>query len=141
VAGHRPTPLLEDIVRKRGLRPLKNSKQDRVSMAEHDAVDVILDAALTFEEQFLVCSWAARLLHVLGLVVECKDGEVAGCRRPARQANGRRNGPARNRAVKVRGASVSGASFSWRDQSRAQKRSACLRKWGTIAKSKAPRDR
>jgi hypothetical protein len=75
--GFKPTALLKDIVRKRGLRPLKNSKQDRVSMEEHDAVDLIFDAALAFEEQSLVCHWAARLLHVLGLVVRCKDGESA----------------------------------------------------------------
>jgi hypothetical protein len=70
--GFKPTLLLEDIVRRRGLRPRKRSKKEVPSIEDQDVLDSIFDAALTFDERFLVCDWAADLLHVLGLVVRCR---------------------------------------------------------------------
>jgi hypothetical protein len=75
--GFKPTALLEDIVRKRGRRPLNKSRKGTPSIQEQDALDLILDAAVPFEEQELVCPWANILLQVLGLVVVCEDGESA----------------------------------------------------------------
>jgi hypothetical protein len=75
--GFKATALLEDIVHKRGLRPLKKSKKATPSIQEEDALDLIFDAAVPFAKQHLVCSWAASLLQVLGLVVKCEDGESA----------------------------------------------------------------
>jgi hypothetical protein len=72
--GFKPTPRLFDIVLRRSLRPLKNSKKASASIEENDVLNSIFDAALADEEQDYVCPLARVLLYVLGLIVHSKDG-------------------------------------------------------------------
>jgi hypothetical protein len=73
--GFKPTVILEDIVRRRAFRPLKNSKKEEPTIEEEEFLDSIFDAALPFEEWLSVCPFALLLLNILGLVVHTKYGD------------------------------------------------------------------
>jgi hypothetical protein len=73
--GFKPTVILEDIVRRRAFRPLRNSKKEEPTLEEEEFLLSIFDAALPVEEWCSVCPFAYLLLHVLGLVVNTKYGD------------------------------------------------------------------
>lgn len=73
--GFKPTHLLESIVAKRHLRPLKDSKKACASTEDTDVLNSIFDAAVAYEDHCYVCTLARVLLYVLGLVRYSRDGD------------------------------------------------------------------
>jgi hypothetical protein len=73
--GFKPTEILEDIVRRRAFRPVRNSKKEEQTLEEEEFLLSIFEAALPVEEWCSVCPFAYLLLNILGLVVYTKCGE------------------------------------------------------------------
>jgi hypothetical protein len=73
--GFKPTEILEDIVRRRGFRPIRNSKKEEPTLEEEEFLLSIYDAALPEEEWCRVAPFADLLLHLLGLVVYSQSGD------------------------------------------------------------------
>jgi hypothetical protein len=71
----KPTEILEDIVRRRAFRPVRNSKKEEPTLEEEYFLLSIYDAALPIEEVWVVGPFADLLLNVLGLTVRCKSGD------------------------------------------------------------------
>jgi hypothetical protein len=74
--GCKPTNRLEEIVVKRGLRRLKNTKNVRPSIEDEDVLHSIFDAAVSDQDQPYVCPLACDVLDVLGLVTDADGGEI-----------------------------------------------------------------
>jgi hypothetical protein len=98
--GCKPTDRLEEIVVKRGLCCLKNSKNVRASIEDKDVLNSILDAAVEFEDQHYVCPLASDVLHVLGLFRYAQDGDIIPTHELRQLAAERREGDRTKRLVK-----------------------------------------
>jgi hypothetical protein len=72
----KPTAILEDIVRRRDYRPVRNSKREERTFEEEEFLLSIYDAAVPIVEQCEVCPFAELLLNVFGLLVYTKDSDA-----------------------------------------------------------------
>jgi hypothetical protein len=73
--GFKPTPILEDVVRRRAFRPVRDSKKEAPTLEEEEFLMSIYDAAVPIEEQPNVCTFVELLLNLLGLTVYCQSGD------------------------------------------------------------------
>jgi hypothetical protein len=73
--GFKPTPILEDIVRRRAFRPVRDSKKEAPTLEEEEFLLSIYDAAVPIEDQSNVCPFVELLLNLLGLTVYCKSDD------------------------------------------------------------------